>query len=114
MNRLVTILSMLMVSLALAAVSGSLYQHMGSDPVLVEGTGPGFDTVRVVVGGWPLPYLEDRAVVSPVGSVGFMTGITGEDRFRAGAFLADTAFFLAAFVAAWGIIGLLRRQEKRR
>lgn len=104
---------MLMVSLALAALSGSLYQRMGSDPVLVEGTGPGFDTVAVVVGGWPLHYLEDKAMISPVGSVGFMTGITGEDRFSTGAFLADTAFFLAAFVAAWGIVRLLRRQERR-
>ncbi len=113
MNRLVIVVSMLMVSLALAALSGSLYQRMGSDPVLVEGTGPGFDTVTVVTGGWPLPYLEDGTSVSPVGSVGFMTGITGEDRFSTGAFLVDTAFFLGAFLAAWGIIRLLRRREQR-
>ena len=109
MGRIGTAAGLLAAALALAAVSGEAYQRVGSGYVRYEGVGPGWDSTRVVVGGWPLPYLLDRPYLSPVGSVSVSGGLLGEDELRAGPFLADAAFYL---LLSLGLLAGVRRLRR--
>lgn len=87
---------LLLLALVLAAASGGACQRMSTGYVHYEGTGPGLDSMRVVVGGWPLPYLRDMPYAfSPANRVDIAGGVLGLDELDAGAFLADVLFYWA-------------------
>jgi hypothetical protein len=86
--------------------SGQLWH--GSATVLFEGVEPGLSEIRVVTGGWPLPYLIDNPALSPVGSVSVVGGMLGLDRVRVGALLVDLAFY--GLLAAGGVYAVRRRR----
>lgn len=96
-------------ALLLAGLGGEAYQRTGSEYVRYEGVGPGWDSTRVVVGGWPLPYLLDKPYLSPVNSVGFVSGLLGEDFFRPLPFLADAALFAALLLALRRLLARVRK-----
>lgn len=54
-------------------------------------------------GGWPAPFLFDRAGVSVEWKLTFV-----EDDFRGWSFVADMAFYWLIVMAAWGAVPRLR------
>ena len=98
----------------LALLSGAAYQRLSSYTSLFEGVDPGFDSVHVTIGGWPLPFLEDKLHTSPVGSVSATGGLIGLDRFMPWPFLADVAFYTALLLLSWTLANRLIRRTKTR
>lgn len=64
----------------------------------------------VVAGGLPIPYLADYHGISPGGRVSLVDAILGIDKFRAGAFWADVAFYALVLAAAWALTARLTRR----
>ena len=95
------------VGLALAvliAALTSLHERQGREFVHYEGVGPGLDSMRVVVAGWPIPYLFDSPYFSPVGSADLVGGLLGLDDIRWGRFALDVLLAWGALAgAAWGV-----------
>ena len=65
----------------------------------------------VVVRGFPLSYISDYHGISVVGDASLVGALLGEDHFRAGSFLANTAFF-AALIAAGHVVAQRRRSRR--
>jgi hypothetical protein len=99
---------LLVFALFLAALSGRAHQRLGSEYIRYEGVGPGLDSTRVVVGGWPAPFLYDKVGLSPGNSVSLSGALLGLDAFRPLPFLMDTAFYLALLLALARLLRLLR------
>ena len=72
------------------------------------------DSTLVVVGGWPAAFLLDKPYFSPVGSVGLVAGLLGEDAFRIGPYLVDVLFYLAVIVASVMLVRSARSRRTRR
>jgi hypothetical protein len=101
-----------LLAIAVAGTTGEVYQRVGSEYVRYEGTGPGLDSSRVVVGGWPLPFLLDKPYLSPVGSVSLTEGLIGDDIFRPGSFFADALLFYLVGSVVWRLTRWLRNSGK--
>jgi hypothetical protein len=112
-DPLVTKLWLLGAAVVLTVASGEGYQRIGSEYVRYEGTGPGLDSSRVVVGGWPLPYLLDSPRHSPGNNVSFVMALLGEDHFRADRFAADVLCFWAVLLATRYGLSRVRRAAGR-
>lgn len=97
-------------ALFLTLISGEACQRLGDEPIAYEGVEPGLSYARVIVGGWPLPYLYDSMYFSPVNSVSNSGALLGLDTFRWWAFLADLAFYAVVM----GMVGLMVRRLRRR
>ncbi|HEY0141571.1 MAG TPA: hypothetical protein VGF48_11800 [Thermoanaerobaculia bacterium] len=94
-------------------ISGEAWQRLGSEPIAYEGVEPGLSYTRVIVGGWPMPYLYDSMYFSPVNSVSNSGALLGLDTFRVGAFLIDFAFYALLIAAgAWTIRRLRARRPQ--
>jgi len=111
-NPLATALWLLAAAVVLTVASGGGYQRMGSEYVRYEGIGPGLDSMRVVVGGWPLPYLLDSPRHSPANNASFVMALLGEDLFRADRFAADVLCFWLLLAAAWYALSRVRRRRR--
>jgi len=99
-----------LIALALVAAGAtSCYERMGSEYVRYEGVGPGWDSARVVVGGWPLPYLLDHPSLSPRHSVSLTAVLDRTDIVRPWRFLADALLFWVALGLASLAIHRARR-----
>jgi hypothetical protein len=79
--------------------------------VRYEGVGPGWDSTRVVVGGWPLWFVRDHPAISPVGSVSVSNGIVGVDVLSPRRFAVDVAIHSAVIAAV--ALSLLRLRLRR-
>lgn len=103
--------AILIAVLALAAtlVSGEAYQRLGDEPIEYAGVNPGPSYARVIVGGWPVPYLYDSMYFSPVNSVSHTGALLGLDDFRVGGFLVDLLFYA---VIADAVLRLVRRRRR--
>lgn len=99
----------LVAALFLTLISGEAYQRLGDDPIAYEGVDPGLSYTRVIVGGWPIPYLYDSMYFSPVQSVSNSGALLGLDDFRVGAFLIDLAFYALVITGIGWAVGRLRR-----
>lgn len=65
----------------------------------------------VVASGFPIPYIADHHGISPVGRVSLVDAMMGVDKFRAGAFWTDVAFYALVLVAAWALTAPLARRQ---
>jgi hypothetical protein len=95
----------LVVAIVLVALT-SLHERQGREYVHYEGVGPGPDSMQVVVGGWPIPYLFDSPYFSPAGSVDLVGGLLGLDDLRPGRFALDV-------LLAWGAIAAVAWAARR-
>lgn len=104
-RRFVGLVAIVILSLFLASLSGSLYQRTSAYFVHYEGAGKGNDSMQVVVGGWPLSYLEDRPFAfSPAGSVNISDGLHGLDRIYPLPFLGDVALYAVALLGLYRLV----------
>lgn len=96
-------------SIAATLISGEAYQRLGDEPIEYAGVDPGPSYARVVVGGWPVPYLYDSMYFSPVNSVSHSGALLGLDTFRPWAFVTNVAFYALVMVVFLRAIGRRRR-----
>jgi hypothetical protein len=103
-RRFVGLVAIVVLSLFLASLSGSLYQRTSRYFVQYEGAGRGNDSMQVVIGGWPLSFLEDRPYAfSPAGSVNISDGLRGLDRLYPWPFLGDAGLYAIVLLASYRV-----------
>jgi hypothetical protein len=66
----------------------------------------------VVAGGFPIPYLADYHAISPGGRVSLVDALMGIDKFRAGAFWTDVAFYTLVLGGAWALAARLAQPPR--
>jgi hypothetical protein len=109
-RRFIGIVGVVVMALFLASLSGNLYQRMGSEYVRYEGAGTEVDSMQVMTGGWPLPFLEDKPYAfSPANSVNVSDGMRGLDRFHVRPFLGNVALYALAIL---GIYAMAKRSRR--
>jgi hypothetical protein len=96
----------LLLALVLTALT-AFYQRLGNEPVRYEGVEPGWSYTRVIVGGWPLPFIYDKPYFSPANSVDWFGVLLRLDEFRPLSFLGDTAIY-------WVLLWTVQRCMPRR
>jgi len=94
------VLSILAAALVAAFLSGCVYMRLGG-PVRYPGVEPGWSYMKVMVRGWPLPFLYDKVGFSPANAADWVGALMGLDEFRPLPFLADAAFYAVLFAAVW-------------
>lgn len=92
------VLAILIAALVAAFLSGTVYMRLGG-PVRYEGVEPGWSYMKVMVRGWPLPFLYDKVGLSPGNAADWVGALMGVDEFRPLPFLGDVVFYAAVFAA---------------
>jgi hypothetical protein len=103
-----------LISLVLALTVTTLtifYQRLGTELVAYEGVEPGWSYTRVIVAGWPLPFIYDKPGLSVANSVAWSGAMLGEDQFRPWPFLGNVAIY---FVVFWLIRIVVRSAHRSR
>jgi hypothetical protein len=93
-------IAILSAALLAAFLSGTVYMRLGG-PVRYEGVEPGWSYMKVMVRGWPLPFLYDKVGLSPGDRVDWVGALLGLDEFRPLPFGGDVAIYAIAFAAVW-------------
>lgn len=91
----------------------ALYQRLGSELVRYEGVEPGWSYTRVVVGGWPWPFIYDKPYFSPANRVDWAGVLLGMDQLRPLPFLADLAIYFAVIAGGTSLYRHRRPPQRR-